>query len=275
VWLERLKFFMRKNRHGFEVVRRNYVVVSVVQGDDYLQDFLVRQFLLFDVPSHEIGNVNRAGLPQFCDRQYNYAMTTFLESLVGSGLGIAIVFFLKSYLGSYLTEKGKSLATFEDIQKLVAQVQATEEAKAEISAKMWDRQTWLTAKHNHYEAVVSAVQKEGRLYDTCWNAVRSDNSVDSEILQAINKVQQEGLNATTVAALYMSDTLFKVHSQLTLAAARFRKAITEPHNSAAANQFFGEYSILFATFINTAREELGNKENLTIINRHSAVTNPK
>jgi hypothetical protein len=141
--------------------------------------------------------------------------------------------------------------------------------------KQWDRQAKLSAMQKHYETVVSAAQKEGRLYDQCWEALRTGNSVDSETLQAINKVQQEGLNATTVAALYMSDSLFKVHSQLTMASARFRKAITEPHNSTAADQFFGEYSILFATFINTAREELGHKEKLTIINRYAAGTSPK
>jgi hypothetical protein len=141
--------------------------------------------------------------------------------------------------------------------------------------KQWDRQTRLSTMQKHYETVVSAVQKEGRLYDQCWEALRTSNSVANETLQAINEVQQEGLNATTVAALYMSDTLFKVHSQLTAAAARFRKAITEPHNSPAAGQFFGEYSILFATFINTAREELGHKEKLTIINRYAAGASPK
>jgi hypothetical protein len=71
-------------------------------------------------------------------------------------IGTAIVgFFLRSYLGSYLTEKGKNLATFEDIQKLVAQVQATEEAKADISSRMWDRQMRWAGKKERYEKLTA------------------------------------------------------------------------------------------------------------------------
>jgi hypothetical protein len=130
----------------------------------------------------------------------------------------------------------------------------------------------LSALQKHYEAVFSAVQKEGRLYDQCWGTVRTGNSVDSETLEAINKAQQEGLNAMTVAALYTSDALFQAHSKLTIAAARFRKAITPPHNFTDADKVFGQYSILFASFINTARADLGYKENLPVLNRYAAPT---
>ena len=140
--------------------------------------------------------------------------------------------------------------------------------------KQWDRQMTLTARQKHYETVLKAIQKEGRLYDTCWNALRTSNSVNSETLEAINTTQQEGLNAMAVAALYMSDTLFGVHSQLTTASAHLRNAITPPYNSAAADKCFGEYSMLFASFINTARADLGYKEKLAIINRYAAGTIP-
>jgi hypothetical protein len=133
--------------------------------------------------------------------------------------------------------------------------------------KQWDRQTRFTAKQKHYETVLRAVQKEGRLLDKCCEAFRTGSSADGETLEAMNKAQQEGLNAMAVAALYMPDALFRVHSQLTMASARLRKALTPPYHSADADKVFGEYSELFASFINTARADLGYKQNLPVINR--------
>jgi hypothetical protein len=131
--------------------------------------------------------------------------------------------------------------------------------------RQWDRQATLAAKQEHYEKVLSAVWKEGKLLAECWDALPTGNGADSETVKAINTAQREGLNATTVAALYMSDALFRVHSQLTTASARLAEAITAPSNFGAANTYFGEYNKLFACFINIARAELGYKEKLHIL----------
>jgi hypothetical protein len=49
-----------------------------------------------------------------------------------------------AYFGAYLKKKGENLATHEDMDKLVKQVEAvtrtTEEIKGEISRGLWDRQ---------------------------------------------------------------------------------------------------------------------------------------
>ena len=55
-----------------------------------------------------------------------------------------LVLYLRSFSSAYATEKGKNLATHEDIDKVVEQVHAvtkTQEAiKAEISAIVWGKQ---------------------------------------------------------------------------------------------------------------------------------------
>src|SRR5262249_16714177 len=67
----------------------------------------------------------------------------FLVSLVGAGLG--------SYFGAYLREKGKNLATHEDINRVV---RATEDIKAEISGELWTRQRRWDAKWECYSEIV-------------------------------------------------------------------------------------------------------------------------
>jgi hypothetical protein len=49
-----------------------------------------------------------------------------------------------AYLGSYLREKGKNLATREDIEKITL---ITEQTKAEISRQLWEIQTRERRRH--------------------------------------------------------------------------------------------------------------------------------
>lgn len=63
-----------------------------------------------------------------------------------------------AYLGSYLKQKGKNLATHEDINNLVGQVaavtQTTKEIEAKISNEMWDRQRrWELKTQAMFEAI--------------------------------------------------------------------------------------------------------------------------
>lgn len=57
-----------------------------------------------------------------------------------------------AYFGAYLKQKGKNLATQEDIDKLVGQVAAvtktTKEIEAKISSEVWDRQKLWELKRN-------------------------------------------------------------------------------------------------------------------------------
>lgn len=66
----------------------------------------------------------------------NVTLLVFISSTLSAGAG--------AFLGSYLGKKGENLATREDLNDLVKQVQAvtsaTKEIEAKISGDLWDRQ---------------------------------------------------------------------------------------------------------------------------------------
>jgi hypothetical protein len=81
-----------------------------------------------------------------------------LVTLVGSFGG--------SYLGAYFKKKGENVATHEDIDKLVQQVQAvttaTKEIEAKISSEVWDRQRRWELKR---DVLMDATKKLGVCMD--------------------------------------------------------------------------------------------------------------
>lgn len=80
-------------------------------------------------------------------------------------LGALGTAFLGSFLGTYLKKKAENVATREDLQDVVKQVQAVtrtaEEIKSEIAGGLWDRQkSWELKKEVLYEGAkrISAAQ---------------------------------------------------------------------------------------------------------------------
>jgi hypothetical protein len=84
-------------------------------------------------------------------------MEAFLHTAIATLVGA----FFGSYLSGYMKRKGENLATHEDIDKLVAQVEATTNAtksiEASISNKVWDRQRQWELKRDAVYSVMQAL----------------------------------------------------------------------------------------------------------------------
>jgi len=67
-----------------------------------------------------------------------------LAAIAGWGFVAILLLFWRAFIPEYLKEKGKNLATHEDINKIIDQVtavtQATKEIEAKISDEVWNRQ---------------------------------------------------------------------------------------------------------------------------------------
>jgi sugar phosphate isomerase/epimerase len=78
-----------------------------------------------------------------------------------AGVILGNLFFV--YLGAYLKEKGKRLATKEDVDSVVEQVRAvtreTELIKAEITGGLWQRQWHLAQKRDSYSRLIDALER--------------------------------------------------------------------------------------------------------------------
>lgn len=145
---------------------------------------------------------------------------TVTVSVVSSGVvSAAIVFGLKKYLGSYLEEKGKNLATHEDIMKLVDQVRETERVKAEITDNVWDRQQRWTAKHALYRELLEALNDVLQAAVTRDGFARFPPSNPDEIKDA-NKIfvsSWSSLHALKrVARITIGEDSFKILENLTI-----------------------------------------------------------
>jgi hypothetical protein len=73
-------------------------------------------------------------------------------------IGTLLSAFVGSFLAAYLSEKGKNLATREDVDNLVEQMsmvtKATKEIEARISGDLWDRQKrWELKREILFDAI--------------------------------------------------------------------------------------------------------------------------
>ena len=100
---------------------------------------------------------------------------TDLVALAGWAFVAILLLFWKSFLPAYLNKKGENLATHEDIDKLVAQVEAvtkaTKKIEASISSEVWDRQKqWELKREILFDATkrLSEIDNELLSLNTFW-----------------------------------------------------------------------------------------------------------
>lgn len=145
---------------------------------------------------------------------------SFWSDLGGTGLvAVVFAFWLKSYLGPYLSQKAKNLATHEDIQKLIDQVRETERVKAEISDSIWDRQARWTEKRDMYFRVLKGIgrlindqqdqQSEERLRSKFGNLPEFRKDVN-ESTARLQRTIDKWFRVVDVAPLFVSDQAFTI-----------------------------------------------------------------
>lgn len=86
------------------------------------------------------------------------------NSLLGAGAGLAVAavvaaVLVRSFLSSYLDAKGKSLATKEDVQLVLEQLQKVETLKADIAQMSWLRQQQWVTREKHYLSLLASLTK--------------------------------------------------------------------------------------------------------------------
>jgi hypothetical protein len=87
---------------------------------------------------------------------------SFWIQLFGTLIGALLGCSLFARFGGYYTEKGKQLATHEDVANVLEQVRAvtreTETIKAQIGTELWSQQTIWNAKRDLYANVVESIE---------------------------------------------------------------------------------------------------------------------
>ena len=148
-----------------------------------------------------------------------------VTQVVGSGVplqGVSLVFVffiallasvIGAWVGSYLREKGRNLATREDIAKIT---KATEEVKAQISGELWVQQTRWNLKRDIYTRLLENLGEAAYALDKLWVAEDRSYSDDEEVRKnieawkaALRDRQSRAVNeirrATSVAAIMLGE----------------------------------------------------------------------
>lgn len=110
-------------------------------------------------------------------------------------IGAVIGFGLKAYLGSYLTDKGKNLATKEDLQIFVNQVRESEKAKIAAQTQSIDQ---LIANTKALTATTETIK--AKVTDETWNRQQQwiyRQQIYRDLLEATYSIAQTLISASS------------------------------------------------------------------------------
>jgi hypothetical protein len=124
--------------------------------------------------------------------EYMSPFAIFVVSVVGAGIG--------AYIGAYLREKGRNLATHEDIDRIVAQLrkttEATEDIKAQISGELWVKQRRWDVKWDCYAEIVENL---GELHTLISEVIALQNRGPGQDAAAVEREVADGLSRAEAA----------------------------------------------------------------------------
>lgn len=128
-----------------------------------------------------------------------------IEVNLATLFAVALIAGVGAYSGSYLREKGKNLATREDIDRVVRK---TEDIKAEITGDLWERQNRSMFKRDIYVRLLEnlgvASMALDRLYDAATIYPNSEERWIAGQREKLTTALEEIHRATGVAAVILN-----------------------------------------------------------------------
>jgi hypothetical protein len=142
---------------------------------------------------------------------------------------IALVAGMGAYFGSYLREKGKNLATKEDVDRIVRK---TEDIKAEITGDLWERQNRSMFKRDVYVRLLENLGIATMALDRLWDAETVFSGLESETRKKWLAGQRDKLS-TALEEIHRTTGVAAVilNPDSVAALANLQNALAEVHES--------------------------------------------
>jgi len=175
-------------------------------------------------------------------------------------LNLLVVIVWKPFLHSYATEKGKQLATKEDIDNVLSQVRAvtkeTESIRADIQGAVWERQTAWAQKRDIYAALLKTVMELQSSFVKVYSASRPLNAYAAADLDQI--FSECGQQSTQLRQHYALGLIFLSREACEAVNAYIEDSgsgATQPHERAANS--IEKLEDLRNNLVRVARKDLG------------------
>ena len=180
-----------------------------------------------------------------------------------------MLLFWKSFLPAYLNKKAEHLATHEDINKLVDQVQAvttvTEQIKARISNEIWDRQKQWELKREMIIDMGKAISEmeEAMLRVKSALQVREEPETNEWMkgFYAATKAFRDATvsfdQARMLVDIVCSDNAAKLVHDYSISASTVCSKMAKTKNVKVYDDAFRELSLKYLAVIRALRHELG------------------